>query len=202
METKPRPKVTIAVPIWKEPISSAWLAHFQNIKKPSVCEYLIERSVGIHRGRRNIVKNASGEYIFFLDVDVLIPSDALIKLLEDKKNIVSGLYFKKTYPHNPLMFRKVNEESYIPILDYGEGLISVDGIGLGCCLVKRDVFDKIPEPWFELPPLSDLTEDLFFCDKAKKAGFSIFVDTGVKCGHIGETIFDERYFLTLKHLMK
>lgn len=196
-----KPKVTIGVPIWKEPIHPIWYKHFLDLEKPNPCEYIFERTIGIHRARRNIVRNASGEYVFFLDSDVLCPIDGLLRLLEDGKDIVSGLYFKSTFPHTPQMYRKVGEDRYSPILDYDEGIVEVDGIGLGCCLIKKSVFESIPEPWFDLPALSDLSEDLYFCERAKRAGYTIYVDTRVKCGHISEVVVDERYFKALRHLI-
>ena len=205
METKPepKPKVTIAVPIWKEPISPTWLVHYQNLERPKVCEYLFRRNLAIHRGRRDIVKESSGEYIFFLDSDILAPKNAIVKLLEHNVDIVSGLYFGRSYPYNPIIYKKIdNEPSYVPVLDYKDGLVEVDGVGLGCCLIKRKVFESISEPWFDLPALTEVTEDFYFCNKAKEAGFRIYVDTTIKCGHIGESTIDEKYFLAIKSLMK
>jgi len=196
----PKVKVSIGVPLWKEGLHPAWVSRFiETITNlPFQTEYIFDRTIGIHRARTNIVKHSSGEYIFFLDSDVICPQDTILKLIEDGKDIVSALYYKAQFPHNPQMYIKVGDYKYAPVVEFSEGLVEVDGIGLGACLIKKSVFDKIPEPWFDLPVNSELSEDLFFCNKAKEHGFKIYVDTRIKCGHVSEVIITEEYFNLIK----
>lgn len=55
------------------------------------------------------------------------------------------------------------------------GLIDVDGMGLACCLIRRDVFEALSPPWFvdQLTPEGGLhlEADLWFCRRAREAGF-------------------------------
>jgi len=69
----------------------------------------------------------------------------------------------------------------------------VEAIGTGCLLIKRHVFEKVKVPWFEYqwngdPDGKMITEDLVFCEKAKKLGFKIYCDGTIKCGHVGSMI--------------
>lgn len=55
-------------------------------------------------------------------------------------------------------------------------------------LIKREVFEKLSVPYFQFVSNENNTEhirseDIDFCDRAKEAGFQIFADTDVVCGH-------------------
>ncbi len=73
-------------------------------------------------------------------------------------------------------------------------------IGAGCLLISRRVFETMPEPYF-FSPEQDYTEDTHFCFEAKKAGFTIYVDTTVKCKHDTMTTIEESTF-TMNRLKK
>lgn len=65
-----------------------------------------------------------------------------------------------------------------------EHVIEIDGCGLGCILIKREVFEKIGFPYFERH--SDRGgEDFDFCRKAQEKGYKIYADLSVLCGHYG-----------------
>jgi len=144
-------------------------------------------------------KNPKCDYLLFLDSDMIFPSNLLKRLLKVDADIVTGLAFKKWFPHYPTIFKKRGRD-YLSMVNYPRNeIIDVDGCGMACALIKRKVFEEIPEPWFEFKIIKKdgkkmvLGEDLVFCQKAKKAGFSIKCDTGIVCGHVGG-IIDERTF--------
>lgn len=66
-------------------------------------------------------------------------------------------------------------------------IISIDRIGTGCVLIRRDVFEAVQAPAFEFPRRADgsiiLGEDYWFCDKVRKAGFDIWCDLESPCEH-------------------
>lgn len=68
------------------------------------------------------------------------------------------------------------------------GLLTADFCGVPILLIHRSVLEKIPQPLFETR--DDIggqsTHDIFFCNKARDAGFQIKVDTHIDCGHIIE----------------
>jgi cellulose synthase/poly-beta-1,6-N-acetylglucosamine synthase-like glycosyltransferase len=142
---------------------------------------------------RNLVVESmprEADYLFFLDSDTIPPANALTRLLSHNLPIVGGLYFRKTPPFDPLLLRHAGGIMYEPIYDFpANGLVEVDATGLGCMLVKREVLDSLGKPWFKFD--GDLSEDYYFCRKAKEAGYKIMVDTGVQCDHLG--IFPVNY---------
>ncbi|MEM2568073.1 MAG: hypothetical protein QXH20_06355 [Candidatus Bathyarchaeia archaeon] len=155
--------------------------------------------------RNMCVKEAlewNADYILFLDDDVLPPDDGLLTLFLDAVPIVSGLYFSRYPPHNPVIFRRKNRNEPWSLdaetewdaeftRSYPKNqLVEADVAGLGFMLVMREVFEKIPEPWFK----STLQhgEDVYFCWKAQQHGFKVFVDTRVKCLHMADLFVGEK----------
>lgn len=131
------------------------------------------------------------EWLFFLDYDVSPPPNALIKLLSLKVPIAAGVYHLKQVPSQPLIMIKGWEKAFEEY-DYGD-LIKADAVGMGCTLIHMDVFRKIKKPWFKTSPgyagkrsaiVPSMTEDIYFCEKARAAGYDIIVDTSVQCGHV------------------
>jgi hypothetical protein len=69
--------------------------------------------------------------------------------------------------------------------------MAVNGIAMGCALWRMDLFRQIPKPWFVtvadyLPDrgLVSFTQDLYFCEKAVRAGKRFAVDFRVRVGHM------------------
>ena len=143
-------------------------------------------------------------HILFVDDDIAVGnSDALnimFKFLEeDKQYIVSGLYYRRQKPHYPLIMACEEKEDIIMFgFPYGEtapenSIIKVGAVPAGFLLVKREVFEKIPKPWFVYgdPELTRKQakkgappgEDIYFSLKARKCGFELFVDTRVDLIH-------------------
>lgn len=64
----------------------------------------------------------------------------------------------------------------------GNGLLEIDGIGTGCLLIHRSVFEDMAEPFWQYR-LGRGSEDLDFCFRAKLLGYPVFLDMDVVCGH-------------------
>ncbi|GAI66965.1 unnamed protein product, partial [marine sediment metagenome] len=78
-------------------------------------------------------------------------------------------------------------------LEGNDGLVKIGGAGAGFLLVKREVFEKIPYPWFSFERGG---EDLYFCDKARRHGFEIWADMSVLLGHLRLDPVGASQFLT------
>ncbi|KAF0243291.1 MAG: hypothetical protein FD180_3476 [Planctomycetota bacterium] len=146
------------------------------------------------------------KYVLTLEDDNLPPPDAHIRLLEaidaGPFDAVSGLYFTKgdvNMPQcygDPEVHRRLGALEFQPrdvvgALARGQ-LVECNGIAMGCALWRMDLFRKIPPPWFvtvadwfpDKGGLAAMTQDLYFCKKAKEAGKSFAVDCRVKVGHL------------------
>lgn len=133
-----------------------------------------------------LVKSPDATHLLFWDDDIIPRPDALMKLWSHNKPIVSGLYFRKGPPHEPVMGIKLTspqgQEGFSPFVNWEDGkTYSVDGVGMGFCLIRKDVFQAMEYPWFHFGQYS---EDYTFCEKAKELGFKVLIDTSVILNHL------------------
>ena len=149
----------------------------------------------VYTAREEAVKaflDSQYDALLFVDSDMVVPVDLLTRLIEADKDIVSALAFRRTPGYEPCIFKECNEQDAKFYLDYPKGLIEIQGVGMACTLIKRRVFETVPQPWYF--PHKVLGEDLSFCVRARKAGFRIYCDTTLICGHCNvETIGEEHY---------
>jgi len=153
--------------------------------------------------RNNLVESVLGDspedddYIFWVDSDILLEPDTLPRLLDNKKDIITGVYYQKAPPYWPLIMLKLpfekREGMHQFLYDYPRGTYKVDAIGFGCVIAKVSIFKKIEKPWFDWKVESG--EDIGFCVQAKKHNFEIWADTNAVVSHIGElNIISEKTF--------
>jgi len=145
----------------------------------------------VDKAREQLTKKAlqwGADYLLWLDSDMTFPADIALRLLAAEADIVSGLYCMKQPPYLPVA-RIFDEDGKFYFIKSWEkdSLIRVSGYGLGCCLVRADIFNTLPEPHFYW---SGFSEDINFCIDAGKDGYELLLDTSVKCGHVGGIIFD------------
>jgi hypothetical protein len=83
--------------------------------------------------------------------------------------------------------------NFIPQVPVQETIQECNGLGMGFTLFKLDIFkdERIPKPWFrtvqewsEHSGSRGYTQDLYFFENARKAGYKIACDTRVKVGHL------------------
>jgi hypothetical protein len=66
-------------------------------------------------------------------------------------------------------------------------LIPADFCGVPIAMIARKVFEKIPSPWFNLTHEgARVTHDVYFAIKCKEAGFQVYVDKRIDCGHMAD----------------
>jgi GT2 family glycosyltransferase len=113
----------------------------------------------------------------------------LERLLSHNKDIVGANYNRRSYPSQSLTLFKCLAGTYYN-KELPKTLFECDAIGTGCLLIKADVFKKISKPWFFYGAEDRMIgEDIYFCEKAKEAGFKIWCDPNLEVGHLGEYIY-------------
>lgn len=134
------------------------------------------------------------KYILTIEEDNTIPPDGLLRLYEsmNKYDGVSGLYWTKGECGQPMIYGNPNvmPQDFVPQIPVAGSVQECNGIGMGFGLFKIDMFRKVEKPWFrtlqEYVPgggMRAATQDLYFCQNAKKHGFRFAVDTNVRVGH-------------------
>ena len=161
--------------------------------RPDV-EYITVKGRPTDYARNSIVRVfVSGQsaftHLFFLDSDVEPPLDVLDRLLKLDAPLAGGCY--PLLMANGLRWalsRRDDQGSYqlLEELPDKSEPFQVDAGGAGCLLIRREVFGYVNWPWFrwvERPDGSQMSEDIYFFQKANKAGFVLKVDPKIICHH-------------------
>lgn len=136
------------------------------------------------------------DYILWMDNDMRFPKDALIRLLNHKKDIVAANYVTRELPPVPISFN-ITDDKWVRIRTKtdSKGLEKVNGTGMGLMLTSMKVFEKMPRPWFHIGYSTVnhkfLGEDILFCMRAEKLGYETFIDHDLskQVSHIGSLEF-------------
>lgn len=122
-----------------------------------------------------------------MDMDQTYPVDTITRLLSHKLPVVGCVVHRRYPPFDPLLYRG-DIGTYELIENYEKGdLIEVDATGTGCLMFDMEVFRNMPAPWFRFRLTADnlpIGEDFGFCSDLRKAGYKIYVDTSIQCGHL------------------
>ncbi len=115
-------------------------------------------------------------HLFFIDSDIAFPDDALDRLLVHDKDIVGATYIRRREPHTILGYAPDGAD-----IEAGQtGLVKMARVPFGFMLIKADVFQKIPRPWFNtwFDEENDCwtSEDYKFCDLVIEHGFDVYID--------------------------
>jgi len=127
------------------------------------------------------------DYLFFLDANTIPQPDILDRLLAHDVPMVAGLVQIWQEHLIPMAMRWDDKSNgYKP--HYGDGLQSVDVTTCACTLIKREVMESVERPAFAFTQSDEfgtegLSEDFYFCERVKAAGFSIAVDFDAICDH-------------------
>jgi hypothetical protein len=143
------------------------------------------------------------DYIMWIDSDVVFTPDHFFKLLQDDKDIASGLYMMSDNTHYATVedwddefflkhghFQFLNRE----MVQAKQGkLFTADYTGFGWVLIKKGVFESLQYPWFQPvwteynidgKIVRDFTmEDVAFCKMIKEKGYDVWIDPSVIVGH-------------------
>jgi len=146
------------------------------------------------KGRNLIVEQARARdcsHILFVDDDMAPRPNALNQLLEHDKEIISGLYYSRAYPHQPLIFSKFNDDGgahFVNLIGNEPRLFHIAAAGLGFCLIRTSVFDRMTKPYFRLGELNseEWCDDIGFFWRAQR--YHCWCDTECRVGHIGTMI--------------
>ena len=169
---------------------------YHTINTTDAVSLKISQGTLIQNQRADLSLEAMGEgctHILFIDSDMTFPQDMIQRLLKHDLDIVATNCARRRMPTGPTaqIYKDNGERELVYTMPESTGLQEVGSVGMGVMLIKANVFAKLAEPWFETPWRHDkrgyIGEDVFFCKKAREAGFKIWIDHDVskEIGHIG-----------------
>lgn len=141
-------KTLIAVPAM-DMCHSRFAQSLATLDKVGECQVSFVLNSLIYDARNKFCQQAiEGEfdYILWLDSDMVFPSYVLQQFMQHDKDIVAGLYFRRSYPFTPVAFSELRRENGVlrmkDLEEWPNELFEVDGVGFGCVLMKTDcLFD-------------------------------------------------------------
>ena len=149
-------------------------------------------------------------HILFIDSDMRFPQDMISRLLAHDLDIVATNCARRRMPTGPTaqIYKENGDRELVWSMPDSTGLQEVGSVGMGVMMIKAGVFKALSEPWYETPWRHDkrgyIGEDVFFCRKAREAGFKIWIDHDVskEIGHIGMFEFKHDHTWAIKDLEK
>ena len=205
------PKIMISLPTAEMARQAVFYDYLRALRTPSDAQVFMLASHGQSPARnRNIAIHQAlmqdCTHLLFIDDDLKLPFDLLLKLLEHDKDMVGGHYLMRNYPHQPIAFSRENElghcQHFYPAAGQ-TGLVEVTSTGLGCILIKTDVFRAMQEDcepvtisseskevmcydWIRLGELTrdHWCDDIGFYRRARAKGFKLFIDLDIEVGHM------------------
>lgn len=183
-------KLAIGVPCSFPFIPASFFYSFTLMEKPDFI-FIHTDNGPIDTLRNDIVEKAlldGATHLIMMDVDQVYPVDVITRLIKHKLPVVGCRVHRRYPPFDPIML-ELTDTGYHSVGGWEKGdLVEVDATGTGCVMFDTSVFKRIEYPWFRFQkdPDTGLTigEDIGFCQDLKKAGYKIFVDTGIECGHL------------------
>ncbi len=140
--------------------------------------------------------DTDADYLWFVDTDIDFPPETLQKLIDRDKDVVSALYLGLHVDGRrfPVALRRGANDQFdkLPMkaVRNKKGLIKVDGIGMGCVLIKRAVIEAVGcgilWPFAETFSSENqpLGEDTTFSVRVVEKGFQLFLDLDTRVGHL------------------
>ena len=199
-------KTLIAIPCM-DMVATGFCQSLAMLKKVGECYVTHLAGSLIYDSRNKIAAKAielGTDYLMCFDSDMIFQPDTLERLMAHDKDIVSGLYFRRTGTYRPVIFDELDVKDgkavHHNLDDYPkDDIFKVKGIGFGCVLIKTEVLlDMIAAKGDWFTPMYGMGEDLAFCMRANELGYDIWVDPTVKCGHVGNVIVTEEFYEAYK----
>jgi hypothetical protein len=181
-------KIAIGIPTTGQINSETTKSLMKLMTLPYEFVLIFQHGAYVSQNREKIVARAKGcDYLLFIDHDMKFKPSDIEVLIKHNKDFVAALYNEKELPLHG-MFEMLSTEDYD---DYNipKELFKVEGIGLGCSLIKMSLFDKLDTPYFPMKydkkGIVMESEDIGFCRKVREAGLDVWCEPTLNIKHLG-----------------
>lgn len=204
-------KTLIAIPCMDQ-VAAPFAQSLAMLKKVGDCAIMMVVSSLVYDSRNKLVHSAlemEADRILWLDSDMVFQPnllEVLSKAMEEEKaDIVSGLFFRRTNPYTPVIYKEisVNEDGKTVHTEefdkIPEGRFKIAGGGMAAVLMKTDFLVEMlfeNETWFS--PTLNAGEDISFYLRAKELGAKVICEPKAHVGHVGTLIVTRDLYESLK----
>lgn len=143
------------------------------------------------------------DYLMMIDDDI-VPPPNILKLIDFDKDIITPFMFTRQKGDIVPLFLTKNKDGIHDVGDHLNltGLQECDATGTGCIIIKRAVLEHpaMRYPFrneYDADGVKTKGNDLAFCDRAKEAGFKVWVHLDYVCSHFMLYDLKELFYLTL-----
>ncbi len=143
----------------------------------------------VHVGREAVLAGArerQATHMLWLDTDMAFPPETAIRLAQHNQPIVACNCLLKD-PRQ--LFTAQVDGVRVATTPTSTGLEAVHSVGMAVMLMRMDVVEQLPRPWFRhgLAGLVDIGEDILFCRAVRSVGYDVLIDHDLskEIGHIG-----------------
>lgn len=197
-----------------------------SLKVPNGFTFVRRGPAPVDIARNQIVSTflaSSREYLLMVDSDAVLHPLTLERLSSWNVPVVAALAFMRKGPLLPTVYRGrqdtdreafrvriaevkqfvsqhqalLSSKPIVLQLRPDDALYEVDRTGCHCVLIRRDVLEAIPAPWFVRDEVHNAKEDFYFYEQVQKAGFPIFVDFSCMSAHL----YGDRSLAALDHIV-
>lgn len=179
-------------------VSLPFMRAYKNLQLPPGSDTIIIENLpyGVARNHAAATMLQGGySYLAFLDLDILIPPDTYIRLIETGCPLISALYHQKSPPYNPAFFgAATNEQGQLvkTTIPFTPGqIIDCAFMPAGACIIHRSVFERMQQAglkrfyiWeLDIDNPSGASEDFSMSLKCFQLGITPRVHTGIIARH-------------------
>lgn len=134
--------------------------------------------------------NSGATHMLMLDTDMVYPGHIIRRLLAHERPFVAC---NATTRRHPVRWVAKGTDGKPIDSTSQKGLTKAVSCGLAVALLERRVFEAIPSPRFNFEYTENgwRGEDIWFCDRAREAGFQPMIDNELsrEVGHVGNYTF-------------
>ena len=125
----------------------------------------------------------------------------LLKHIDDGADMVTGVYYRRTKPFTPTVFKtmeidEANQSSkWTEFETIPSDPFEVAACGFGCVLMRTEMFVAVFGTFGNMfAPIGNVGEDIAFCWRARQCGYKIIADASIPLGHVGHMIVSREFF--------
>jgi len=196
---------TIALPTGEIGRFTLFTVSLAATRQPADTHLSVTASASVVENLNTVIRQLrpEDEWVWIIGDDHVWEHDCLMRLLEQMDenldaDILVPLVTKRNPPWYLVLFHEAGTyQDGVPQWDPfkweeipARGMFEVDAAGSAGMLIRREVLDRIGDPWFENSDGRILNEDVIFCRKARELGFRVWATADVVIGHLG--IFNVR----------